>query len=93
MTKIIDLNNRNKYQEELGDALKYLDQIKRELTTRALHLAIADKWKEWNKKQKTGAVVQFSNDALLDIGDKNIDALIELTKNIDTAQEIMSSSR
>lgn len=92
MTKIIDLNNRNKYQEELDGALKYLDQIKRELTTRAIHLAIADKWKEWDNKQKTGAVVQFSNNALQDIGDKNIDALIELTENIDTVQEVLQIS-
>lgn len=87
MTRIIDLNNRNKYHEELDDVLKYLDQIKRELTTRAIHLALADKWKEWDNNQKTGAVVQFTNSALLDIGDKNIDALIELTENIETAFE------
>lgn len=57
-----------------------MNEVKNEITTRIVILAISGRWKDWDESQNIGTVFHFSNEVLQDIGDKNIDELMELNE-------------
>ncbi len=48
----------------------------------AVNLAVLDKWKEWDSEQSIETISNFSGDILRDIGDKNVDAILELREKL-----------
>ena len=76
MAKIInfsEMKDRERgYQGQIDDLQGYLEAVEIELFTRALNLACADKWYDWNKSTPVGKKTPLDEEMLYDCGDANV---------------------
>ena len=79
--KIIKLKNED-YIERLNLIINELEEWENKLGEFAANLAVLDKWKEWSAEQSIGTYFEFSQEALFNTGDKNVDAIMELKEEV-----------
>jgi elongation factor P--beta-lysine ligase len=66
------------YEELIEELKEYLEDVRIELRTKAINLAVKIAWRRWDESLDIGDEFQFSDDMLLDTGDPNVETLIEL---------------
>jgi hypothetical protein len=89
MSKIVDMHQHTEYQEKLAEVIESLNDIEGEINNCMIQLATSGKWKQWSDEQPIGTVFQFTEEMLLNTGDKNVDALVELIyKVIETRENL-----
>ena len=82
MTKTINLNDQNKYQNKLKETIEFLDYTENELFSKMICLATLGKWKNWDDNIEIGTVFNFTEEMLRDTGDFNINKLFEIAEKI-----------
>ena len=78
MGKTIDINKKKDHRDAILDTIAYLEEVHEELNTRMINIACLDKWKAWSESKEIGSVVEFSDEALSDTQDPNVDILYKL---------------
>lgn len=80
--KVINLNQKNEYKTRLQKTFEFLENVKRDLLTEIIDLAVSDKWKKWSDEQPIGTEFSFTDEMLKDTGDENINMLCDLREEV-----------
>lgn len=91
MNKVInfkeDYHQDPDYKKQLEEIREWLDDMHSEIQELATNLACVGAWKDWNDSKEEGDIVHFSDEALHDTQDPNVDALLGLCENINSLRE------
>lgn len=85
--KIINLHEKNEFKERLAKTREYLAEVESGLHAEMVELALAGKWNDWSESQEEGTVFTFTDEMLINTGDKNIEALFSLMHEVIHAQK------
>jgi len=79
-----DMQNRQKdYKQLLLELHEYLEEIEEELISRAVNIAIADKWYNWDQSVPVGTRISFDEQMLYGCGDENVSVILDLRNEVD----------
>jgi len=91
--KIINMKDYTAYNKKLAEIIEDVDSLYDNVYDNLISLACLDKWKEWDESQPIGAICNFSENALRDTGDKNIDLLFEMLDKMVEVREKINVSK
>ncbi|GHT20229.1 hypothetical protein AGMMS4957_06500 [Bacteroidia bacterium] len=82
MAKIIPFNTNNAYAKVMDKTIIALEQMEADVLDTMVNLATEGKWRQWSEEQPIGTTFTFTEEALRDTGDENVDLLCELVCKI-----------
>ncbi len=80
--KVINLREKNDYNNRLKETFDFLEKVENDLVTEMINLAISGKWKKWSDEQPIGTEFSFTDEILKDTGDENINILCDLREEL-----------
>ncbi len=83
MGKTIDLiPYTEQYKQSMEEAITMLTDFEEQLFNNALYLLVSGKWRKWADEQPIGTIFNFREKEMLEAGDKNAIALLELKEKV-----------
>jgi hypothetical protein len=73
---------RDGYADAVCETVLSLEEMNLALADAAFQLAISGVWRDWEKEQPVGAVVQLDHAALYEAGDERVRALVRLAEQV-----------
>ena len=77
-----NLNDAPDNNVRLSELADDLDEIGEALYTVAINLAMLGKWKKWDKTIPVGTIKTFTDEMLLETGDKLVTRVVQLARNV-----------
>ncbi|MDR2533799.1 MAG: hypothetical protein LBC81_03335 [Tannerellaceae bacterium] len=90
MGKRVNLHDYIAYRRKLSEMTVELDDTAEYIYSCMVDLALAGKWKEWADSHPLGIDYEFTEDMLIDTGDRCIEALADVLDALYDAIEVFA---